>query len=100
MGRKDASTVKLPVDQYRKQIGKQDYKKTKPILRATKLKAEAKKTAIGIKHLSYLSYLKTAGQPRQENKSDFYHICHQLVICPCSTVGPEQQQTWTFPAVI
>ncbi|XP_070248378.1 triple QxxK/R motif-containing protein isoform X2 [Myotis yumanensis] len=49
MGRKDASTVKLPVDQYRKQIGKQDYKKTKPILRATKLKAEAKKTAIGIK---------------------------------------------------
>ncbi|XP_053064549.1 triple QxxK/R motif-containing protein isoform X7 [Acinonyx jubatus] len=51
MGRKDASTVKLPVDQYRKQIGKQDYKKTKPILRATKLKAEAKKTAIGIKTL-------------------------------------------------
>ncbi|XP_027463581.1 triple QxxK/R motif-containing protein isoform X3 [Zalophus californianus] len=49
MGRKDASTIKLPVDQYRKQIGKQDYKKTKPILRATKLKAEAKKTAIGIK---------------------------------------------------
>uniref|UniRef100_A0A2K6EFM2 Triple QxxK/R motif-containing protein n=1 Tax=Propithecus coquereli TaxID=379532 RepID=A0A2K6EFM2_PROCO len=46
MGRKDAATVKLPVDQYRKQIGKQDYKKTKPILRATKLKAEAKKTAI------------------------------------------------------
>uniref|UniRef100_A0A667IKV7 Triple QxxK/R motif-containing protein n=2 Tax=Lynx canadensis TaxID=61383 RepID=A0A667IKV7_LYNCA len=51
MGRKDASTVKLPVDQYRKQIGKQDYKKTKPILRATKLKAEAKKTAIGIKEV-------------------------------------------------
>ncbi|KAI2550665.1 TRIQK isoform 18, partial [Pan troglodytes] len=49
MGRKDAATIKLPVDQYRKQIGKQDYKKTKPILRATKLKAEAKKTAIGIK---------------------------------------------------
>ncbi|KAK1331913.1 hypothetical protein QTO34_007589 [Cnephaeus nilssonii] len=51
MGRKDASTIKLPVDQYRKQIGKQDYKKTKPILRATKLKAEAKKTAIGIKEV-------------------------------------------------
>lgn len=30
-------------------LGKQDYKKTKPILRATKLKAEAKKTALGIK---------------------------------------------------
>ncbi|XP_023504447.1 triple QxxK/R motif-containing protein isoform X1 [Equus przewalskii] len=51
MGRKDASTIKLPVDQYRKQIGKQDYKKTKPILRATKLKAEARKTAIGIKEV-------------------------------------------------
>uniref|UniRef100_A0A8D0XZV8 Triple QxxK/R motif-containing protein n=1 Tax=Sus scrofa TaxID=9823 RepID=A0A8D0XZV8_PIG len=74
MGKKDASTIKLPVDQYRKQIeylhlflvftdsksrclsnlpekGKQDYKKTKPILRATKLKAEAKKTAIGIKEV-------------------------------------------------
>ncbi|KAM5281705.1 triple QxxK/R motif-containing protein [Ctenodactylus gundi] len=51
MGRKDASSVKLPVDQYRKQIGKQDYKKTKPILRATKLKAEAKKTAVGIKEV-------------------------------------------------
>ncbi|EHB16395.1 hypothetical protein GW7_17716 [Heterocephalus glaber] len=54
MGRKDASTTKLPVDQYRKQIGKQDYKKTKPILRATKLKAEAKRTAIGIKVGLYL----------------------------------------------
>ncbi|KAF6323837.1 triple QxxK/R motif containing [Rhinolophus ferrumequinum] len=54
MGRKDASTIKLPVDQYRKQIGKQDYKKTKPILRATKLKAEAKKTAIGIKVITFL----------------------------------------------
>nr|XP_021515878.1 triple QxxK/R motif-containing protein [Meriones unguiculatus] len=32
--------------------GKQDYKKTKPILRATKLKAEAKKTAIGIKEVA------------------------------------------------
>ncbi|PNJ44287.1 TRIQK isoform 16 [Pongo abelii] len=55
MGRKDAATIKLPVDQYRKQIGKQDYKKTKPILRATKLKAEAKKTAIGIKSTFFSS---------------------------------------------
>lgn len=54
MGRKDSSSTKLPVDQYRKQIGKQDYKKTKPILRATKLKAEAKKTAIGIKEVGLL----------------------------------------------
>uniref|UniRef100_A0A8V0Y2Y0 Triple QxxK/R motif-containing protein n=1 Tax=Gallus gallus TaxID=9031 RepID=A0A8V0Y2Y0_CHICK len=49
MGRKDASTARTPVDQYRKQIGKQDYKKTRPMLRATRLKAEAKKTAIGVK---------------------------------------------------
>ncbi|XP_043074119.1 triple QxxK/R motif-containing protein [Puntigrus tetrazona] len=49
MGKKDASSVKLPVDQYRKQIGKQDYKKTKPALRATRLKAEAKRSAPGIR---------------------------------------------------
>ncbi|XP_016359752.1 triple QxxK/R motif-containing protein-like [Sinocyclocheilus anshuiensis] len=49
MGKKDASSVKLPVDQYRKQIGKQDYKKPKPALRATRLKAEAKRSAPGIR---------------------------------------------------
>ncbi|XP_057211335.1 triple QxxK/R motif-containing protein [Triplophysa rosa] len=49
MGKKDASTFKLPVDQYRKQIGKQDNKKTKPALRATRLKAEAKRSAPGIR---------------------------------------------------
>ncbi|RXN26110.1 triple R motif-containing [Labeo rohita] len=51
MGKKDASSVKLPVDQYRKQIGKQDYKKTKPALRATRLKAEAKRSAPGIRDM-------------------------------------------------
>ncbi|KAG8441834.1 hypothetical protein GDO86_010857 [Hymenochirus boettgeri] len=51
MGRKDASTSRIPVDQYRKQIGRQDYKKNKPVLKATRLKAEAKKTAIGIKEV-------------------------------------------------
>ncbi|KAM3928030.1 triple QxxK/R motif-containing protein [Leptodactylus fuscus] len=51
MGRKDASATKAPVDQYRKQIGRQDYKKNKPVLKATRLKAEAKKTAIGIKEV-------------------------------------------------
>ncbi|XP_035887133.1 triple QxxK/R motif-containing protein isoform X2 [Phyllostomus discolor] len=35
-------------------IGKQDYKKAHLILRATKLKAEAKKTAIGIKEVGLL----------------------------------------------
>ncbi|KAM9434811.1 triple QxxK/R motif-containing protein [Clarias gariepinus] len=49
MAKKDANTAKLPVDQYRKQIGKQDYKKTKPALRATRLKAEAKRSAPGIR---------------------------------------------------
>ncbi|KAM8883906.1 triple QxxK/R motif-containing protein [Synchiropus picturatus] len=49
MGRKDASATKLPVDQYRKQIGKQDYKKTKTVLKATRLKAEAKKNTSGFR---------------------------------------------------
>ncbi|XP_076864678.1 triple QxxK/R motif-containing protein [Brachyhypopomus gauderio] len=49
MGKKEANTARLPVDQYRKQIGKQDYKKTKPALRATRLKAEAKRSAPGIR---------------------------------------------------
>ncbi|XP_078543174.1 triple QxxK/R motif-containing protein isoform X2 [Lissotriton helveticus] len=48
MGRKDVSTARAPVEQYRKQ----DYKKSKPALRATRLKAEAKKTAIGIKEVA------------------------------------------------
>ncbi|XP_072324108.1 triple QxxK/R motif-containing protein isoform X1 [Scyliorhinus torazame] len=51
MGRKDASASKIPIDHYRKQIGKQDYKKTKSVLKATRLKAEAKKTAPGIRDL-------------------------------------------------
>ncbi|XP_071356398.1 triple QxxK/R motif-containing protein isoform X1 [Trachinotus anak] len=49
MGKKDASATGLPVDQYRKQIGKQDYKKTKSVLKATRLKAEAKKNSSGFR---------------------------------------------------
>uniref|UniRef100_A0AAY4CK65 Triple QxxK/R motif-containing protein n=1 Tax=Denticeps clupeoides TaxID=299321 RepID=A0AAY4CK65_9TELE len=49
MGKKDASTARLPVDQYRKQIGKQDYKKTKVALKLNRLKAEAKRSAPGIR---------------------------------------------------
>ncbi|XP_008304997.1 triple QxxK/R motif-containing protein [Stegastes partitus] len=49
MGKKDASATKLPVDQYRKQIGKQDYKKTKSALKLTRLKAEAKKSSSGFR---------------------------------------------------
>ncbi|XP_045914877.1 triple QxxK/R motif-containing protein isoform X3 [Micropterus dolomieu] len=50
MGKKDASATRLPVDQYRKQIGKQDYKKTKSVLKATRLKAEAKKNSSGFRY--------------------------------------------------
>ncbi|XP_039978037.1 triple QxxK/R motif-containing protein [Xiphias gladius] len=49
MGKKDASGTRLPVDQYRKQIGKQDHKKTKLVLKATRLKAEAKKNSSGFR---------------------------------------------------
>ncbi|XP_040045030.2 triple QxxK/R motif-containing protein [Gasterosteus aculeatus] len=49
MGKNDAYGTRLPVDQYRKQIGKQDYKKTKSALKATRLKAEAKKNSSGFK---------------------------------------------------
>ncbi|XP_034401278.1 triple QxxK/R motif-containing protein [Cyclopterus lumpus] len=49
MGKKDATGPRLPVDQYRKQIGKQDYKKTKPALKATRLRAEAKKNSSGFR---------------------------------------------------
>ncbi|KAH0617572.1 hypothetical protein JD844_015967, partial [Phrynosoma platyrhinos] len=34
--------------------GKQDYKKTRPMLKATRLKAEAKKTAPGLKEVSLI----------------------------------------------
>ncbi|KAJ8402979.1 hypothetical protein AAFF_G00358950 [Aldrovandia affinis] len=51
MGKKDACAARLPVEQYRKQIGKQDYKKTKSALRATRLKAEAKRSAPGIRDI-------------------------------------------------
>ncbi|RLW13116.1 hypothetical protein DV515_00000399 [Chloebia gouldiae] len=33
-------------------VRKQDYKKTRPMLRATRLKAEAKKTALGVKEVA------------------------------------------------
>ncbi|XP_053303313.1 triple QxxK/R motif-containing protein [Pleuronectes platessa] len=49
MGRKDASATGVPVEQYRKQIGKQDYKKTKSVLKATRLKADAKKNNSGFR---------------------------------------------------
>ncbi|CAL1532758.1 unnamed protein product [Lymnaea stagnalis] len=41
MGKKDANTNRCqPVDQYRKQIGKQDWKKSKKEIKSMKAKAE------------------------------------------------------------
>lgn len=40
-------------------LGKQDYKKTKPVLRATKLKAEAKKNSSGFRVNLLLALLST-----------------------------------------
>ncbi|XP_006008890.1 triple QxxK/R motif-containing protein [Latimeria chalumnae] len=54
MGRKDAAASGMPIDQYRKQIGKQDYKKNKYVLKATRLKAEAKKSAPGIRDVALI----------------------------------------------
>lgn len=51
MGKKDACAARAPVDQYRKQIGKQDYKKTKSALKATRLHAEARRSAPGVKDI-------------------------------------------------
>ncbi|VDI60838.1 Hypothetical predicted protein [Mytilus galloprovincialis] len=52
MGKKDAAGVRAgPVDQYRKQIGKQDYKKSKKELKSQKQRAEKKNSAIGVKEV-------------------------------------------------
>ncbi|KFV81918.1 Triple QxxK/R motif-containing protein, partial [Struthio camelus australis] len=41
-----------PINVFFSVLGKQDYKKTRPMLRATRLKAEAKKTALGVKEVA------------------------------------------------
>lgn len=52
MGKKDAAGLRGPqVEQYRKQIGKQDYKKSKKELKSQKQRADAKKSAIGVKEV-------------------------------------------------
>lgn len=55
-------------------LGKQDYKKTKPILRATKLKAEAKKTAIGIKVSVFDNYKFDICMPFHFAKEDCINV--------------------------
>ncbi|XP_040910014.1 triple QxxK/R motif-containing protein isoform X1 [Toxotes jaculatrix] len=66
MGKKDASATRLPVDQYRKQIGKQDYKKTKSVLKATRLKAEAKKNSSGFRCPSQCETVPRRKQPNYQ----------------------------------
>uniref|UniRef100_A0A8C4PYC5 Triple QxxK/R motif-containing protein n=1 Tax=Eptatretus burgeri TaxID=7764 RepID=A0A8C4PYC5_EPTBU len=44
MGRRDGSATKIPINQYRKQIGRHDYKKAQPILRSTKEKANFRRS--------------------------------------------------------
>ncbi|XP_038078859.1 triple QxxK/R motif-containing protein-like [Patiria miniata] len=47
MGKKDAQRCQLPVDQYRKNIGKQDYKRSKKDLIKSKREADLRKTSTG-----------------------------------------------------
>ncbi|KAL8564635.1 hypothetical protein ACOMHN_032191 [Nucella lapillus] len=47
MARKDATSVQSPTEQYRKQIGKQDWKKSKKDLKAQKRVAD-QQTQMGI----------------------------------------------------
>lgn len=50
MGKKDAAGLRsAPVDQYRKQIGKQDWKKSKREIKSSKVQADKKKTATPVK---------------------------------------------------
>ncbi|XP_060554011.1 triple QxxK/R motif-containing protein-like isoform X2 [Ruditapes philippinarum] len=50
MGKKDASGIHgTQVDQYRKQIGKQDYKKAKKSLKASKAAHDLKKSSTPVK---------------------------------------------------
>ncbi|XP_062917472.1 triple QxxK/R motif-containing protein isoform X2 [Mobula hypostoma] len=78
MGRKDASTSKIPIDHYRKQIGKQDYKKTKSVLKATRLKAEAKKTAPGIRD-DLEQRLSTIKEMIQQEDPDSFSVAQVLL---------------------
>ncbi|TRY84351.1 hypothetical protein DNTS_025446 [Danionella cerebrum] len=134
MGRKDASAVKLPVDQYRKQIGtcqshplaqishghhghvvvllvfhlpqpvcegysspecvlikfvakgKQDYKKSRPVLRATRLKAEAKRSASGIRVRLLSFFLITPTSIKPNSRSPICPTAHTVahIIHPTS----------------
>ena len=49
MGKKDAQRCTLPVDQYRKNIGKQDYKRSKKDLIRSKREADRRKTSTGFR---------------------------------------------------
>ncbi|CAL8398192.1 unnamed protein product [Gadus morhua 'NCC'] len=86
MGRKDASATKLQVEQYRKQIGKQDNKKTKSVLKATQLKADAKRSAFGIRvrvtfSLFVSFHLSHSPLPRYCNSIYRYGSCSLPGLC-------------------
>ncbi|KAK7498944.1 hypothetical protein BaRGS_00009753 [Batillaria attramentaria] len=52
MTRKDAAGHQMtPTDQYRKQIGKQDWKKSKKEVKAQKKRADQKQSAMGAKEM-------------------------------------------------
>ncbi|XP_022345978.2 triple QxxK/R motif-containing protein-like [Crassostrea virginica] len=52
MGRKDASANRgTPVEKYRQDIGKQDYKKSKKEVKLMKNKADMKSSALGMKEV-------------------------------------------------
>ncbi|CAH1270276.1 triple QxxK/R motif-containing protein-like [Branchiostoma lanceolatum] len=54
MGRKEVSSGTLNVDQYRKKIGKQDWKKAKKDVKATKQQKDMKESAMGIKDVALI----------------------------------------------
>jgi hypothetical protein len=61
MGRKDASTIKLPVDQYRKQIGKQWI----PLIYSCELRSRKRQLCIILRNTFSLMHMKYM------NKKDF-----------------------------
>ncbi|XP_078689129.1 triple QxxK/R motif-containing protein-like [Branchiostoma floridae x Branchiostoma belcheri] len=54
MGRKEVSNATLSVDQYRKKIGKQDWKKSKKDVKATKQLKDMKESAMGVKDVALI----------------------------------------------
>ncbi|XP_077863926.1 triple QxxK/R motif-containing protein-like [Saccoglossus kowalevskii] len=56
MGRKDARRQQLHVDQYRKEIGNEEYKKTKKEIKKARSKALAKDANWNIRDVAMISF--------------------------------------------